>query len=206
MRSARWALAAAVAAAAAANAVAAQGEGLAPDAATWPRWQGRLSLGSTGPLSRLGMPNADGSGLKVRAAGLLGDYYFARSLRNAGSAGGFRATSGVFLGSRSSSLLWNSQTAALTGRAFNVDRRSLGGLTLNPRDDISAPVPYLGLGYTGIAGKGSWGFSADLGVMALGSGSSVKLGRVFSGNHSLDDASHDMRLSPLLQLGVSYSF
>jgi hypothetical protein len=62
------------------------------------------------------------------------------------------------------------------------------------------------LGYTGLSSKGGWGFSADVGVMALSPGSSVKLGRVFSGNQSLDDLLREMRLSPLVQVGVSYSF
>jgi len=209
MRSVRSVVIAALAATAAAGAVAVEGEGLvASDRATWPRWQGRLSLGSMSPLFHPDAMNPDSSGLKVSAASLLGDYYFARSWRGAGSGGGFRATSGVFLGSHSSSLLWSSQSPALNGHAFNVDRRSVGGLTLSSGSDGAGDpgaVPYLGLGYTGIAGKGGWGFSADLGLMALNPGT-VKLGRVFSGNQSLDEALRDMRLSPLLQLGVSYSF
>ena len=32
------------------------------------------------------------------------------------------------------------------------------------------------------------------------------LGRVFNGNQSLDDVLREMRLSPLVQVGVSYSF
>jgi len=66
-------------------------------------------------------------------------------------------------------------------------------------------VPYFGFGYTGLPSKAGWGFSADLGVMALNPGSAVKLGRVFGGQN-LDDVLRDMRLSPLVQLGVSYSF
>jgi hypothetical protein len=209
MRSVHWVMGAALAACAATNAAALEGEGLvAPDTASWPRWQGRLALGSTGPLFHLDAMNPDQSGLQVNAAGLLGDYYFARSLRSRGSGGGFRATSGLFFGSRSSTLLWSSQAPVLSGHAFNVDRRGIGGLSLASTDGTSdpGPVPYLGVGYTGMAGKGGWGFSADLGVMALSPGSAVKLGRVFSGNQSLDDALRDMRLSPTLQLGVSYSF
>ena len=208
MRSARGWWAAAVMAAATAGAVAGQGEGLvASDTGTWPRWQGRLSVGTGTPLLHPDTMNVD-SGLSVNGASLLGDYYFSRRLQGTGSGWGFRATSGVFLGSRSSSLLWSSQTPGLGGRAFNVDRRSVGGLSVASsldNNDTSA-VPYLGLGYTGMAGKGGWGFSADLGLMALNPGSTVKLGRVFTGGANLDDTLREMRLSPLLQLGLSYSF
>jgi hypothetical protein len=61
------------------------------------------------------------------------------------------------------------------------------------------------VGYTSLYGKSGWGFSADFGLMALSPGSAVKLGRVLGGQ-SLDDVLRDMRLSPLVQLGVSYSF
>jgi hypothetical protein len=209
MRSAHWVVAAGLAAASSGAAVAA--EGLVPSASNpWPRWQGRLLVGTETALIQAGPLSYGSSGLKVGSASLLGDYYFARSIRGAGSAGGFRATSGVFLGARSSSSLLSTAPAqGLSGRAFNVDRRSINGLSVGNSADNGAdptPVPYLGLGYTGMAGKGGWGFSADLGVMALSPGSAVKLGRVFNGGQGLDDALRDMRLSPMLQLGVSYSF
>jgi hypothetical protein len=209
MRSAHWVVAAALAMAASGAAVAA--EGLVPSPSNpWPRWQGRLLVSTESPLMQAGPMNFGNSGLKLGSASLLSDYYFARSIRGAGSAGGFRATSGVFLGARtSSSLLSSAPAQGLSGRAFNVDRRSIDGLRVGNSADAAADasaVPYLGLGYTGMAGKGGWGFSADLGVMALSPGSAVKLGRVFTGGQSLDDALRDMRLSPMLQLGVSYSF
>ena len=95
-------------------------------------------------------------------------------------------------------------------RAFSVDRRSVGGLQLpglpDTSPDSSGAVPYLGVGYTGLSGKAGWGFSADLGVMALNPGSAANLGRVFGNVQNLDDVLRDMRLSPLVQVGVSYSF
>jgi len=208
MRSAHWVAAAAVFTSAAGSAWA-LGDGLVPsDSGLWPRWQGRLAVGTYSPALRPDAVNLDSQGLKVGGASVLGDYYFSRSLRGPGSARGFRATSGLLLGSRSTSLLSGGPAASLSGRAFNVDRRSIniGGLA-NPADNVAdpGPVPYVGIGYTGLAGKGGWGFSADLGFMALNPGSAVKLGRVFNGQ-SLDDTLHDMRLSPLVQLGVSYSF
>ena len=209
MRSAHWMMAAVVAFSAA-NVWAVQGDGLMPSKdSLWPRWQGRLSFGTVSPLYRGDTMNRDSSGLTLSGATLLGDYYFTRSLRRLGDSGGFRATSGIFLGARSTSLLSTNPGTGVGGRAFSIDRRTVGGLSLaNSGDNASdsGAVPYVGLGYTGLPSKGGWGFSADLGVMALSPGSAVKLGRVFSGTQSLDDTLRDMRLSPLLQLGVSYSF
>lgn len=204
MRSAHWMAAAALSMSAAGSAWA-LGDGLIPPGAdSWPRWQGRLAVGIYLPTAHLDTINADSQGLKVGGASLLGDYYFAKKYRGVGSASGFRATSGVLFGSRSSSLLWATPSASFGGNSFNVDRRSLGAWGVAPAADIDL-VPYVGLGYTGLAGKGAWGFSADLGLMALSPSSAVKLGRVFTGQ-SPDDALRDMRLSPMLQLGVSYSF
>jgi hypothetical protein len=185
-----------------------EGDGLTlrPDT-QWPRWQGRLSLGTSTPALRADPMNPDSSTVSLSGASLLGDFYITRSLRSGGDGGGFRATSGIFVGSRSASLL---STVPTLGRSFNIDRRNLGsfGLTSTNHDNASDPaaVPYLGVGYTGLSAKGGWGFSADVGLMALNPGSAVKLGRVFGGNQSLDDVLREMRLSPIVQVGVSYSF
>ncbi|HEY9240222.1 MAG TPA: hypothetical protein VIP10_15360, partial [Burkholderiaceae bacterium] len=67
-------------------------------------------------------------------------------------------------------------------------------------------VPYLGVGYTNLSVRSGWSFSADLGLVAQGNGSLGRLGRSLSGAQSLDDAVREMRMTPLLQLGVSYAF
>jgi hypothetical protein len=207
MRTAPWMMAAAMALVPFGAAWAIEGDGLTPraDQAQWPRWQGRLSLGTSVTALRPDPMNPDSSVVTLSGASLLGDYYFKRSLRGPSDGGGFRATSGIFIGTRSLSLL----SAAGTGRSFSVERRSLGsfGLT-NSADNPSEPtaVPYLGVGYTGLSSKGGWGFSADVGLMALSPSSAVKLGRVVGGTQSLDEVLREMRLSPLVQVGVSYSF
>ena len=63
-------------------------------------------------------------------------------------------------------------------------------------------LPYVGIGYTGLAPRSGWGFSADLGLIAKSPGNSPRIG----GGPSLDDQIRDMRMTPLLQLGVSYAF
>ena len=67
-------------------------------------------------------------------------------------------------------------------------------------------VPYIGIGYSNLSTKSGWHFSADLGVVSQSPGNVVRFGRVFGGSQSLDDVVRDMRLAPVVQLGVSYSF
>lgn len=186
-----------------------QGDGLVPKGQElWPRWQGRLWLGTTAPLVRPhGLPaSADTGGLKVGGMSLLGDYYIFRSQRQLAEGGGFRATSGMLLGSRATSLLSAAPAGGLKPRALSVGQQRLGspsgiaGADVPHEDDA---VPYVGIGYTGLSGKGGFSFSADLGVMGLRPDSPAELGH---GGRDLDDVLREMRLSPLVQVGVSYSF
>ena len=182
-----------------------EGDGLQP----WPQWQGRLSLGTSNPLGNPEALPANSNGLNVRSFSLMGDYYFAGSALRTGTAGGFRATSGLIVGARASGSLFSNGVASLSGRALNIDHHNVTGTSPStPVDSAPEPgaVPYLGIGYTELSSKGGWGFSADVGVVALSPRSTVKLGRVLGGAQSLDDVLRDMRLSPLLQLGVRYSF
>ena len=210
MHSAKWILAAVVASSPAVPAWAAAGDGLTPnvDNIPWARWQGRLSVGTQAPLWRSTLGGAEYSGLKVSSVSLMGDYYFKRTVVENGSAGGFRATSGVILGQRS--LFWSGQPAvSAPGSVFSVDRRLLGAATapvaIDSTGDLTS-LPYLGVGYTGLSNRGGWSLSADLGLVAMSPGNAIKFGRVFNGTQSLDDLLRDMRLAPVLQLGVSYSF
>jgi hypothetical protein len=166
------------------------GEGLkAPlDQQAWEGLKGRLSFGTTAPFqAELGNPASEP--LRIHSLSLMGDYYLSRPWL--GSVGGLRATSGLMLGSRGS--LWSSPAS--------IDRRVSLGVMADGSAENHGTVPYLGVGYTGLSSKGGWGLSADLGLMALNPRSATKLG-----NQSLDDTMRDLRFTPLLQLGVSYSF
>jgi len=170
----------------------------------WPRWQGRLSMSSASPAwTRTFGPTTPGlSGLT-----LMGDYYLTDSLLGPKRAGGFRATSGVVVGPRSVAAA--NLGAGSSGSGFNVDRRITGqATTALPGDQaVDTPtLPYLGIGYTGLSPRGGWSFNADLGLVSLSPGNAVKLGRFLGGGQSLDDTVRDMRWSPVMQLGVSYSF
>ena len=182
------------------------GSGLAvsDDAPGWARWQARIAINSSTPLWRSDLARGDAAGLKVQGLGLIGDYYFARLPLGSHGAGGFRASSGVLLGSGAP--LWAAQAPGGSSQ-FGLGRRNLSLLSALPGADPaldSSTVPYVGVGYSGLTGRGGWGFAADVGVMAL-HGDSVRFGRL-SGAQSLDDLLRDLRLTPVLQLGVSYSF
>ena len=182
--------------------------GQTSDGMSLPLVQARVRLGMS---TQAGATDLSGSAAtKLSSASMLGDYYFARSASREGDASGFRATSGVFIGSRLG--MWGGNASgALGGNLISVERHSLNLLPTGYGAEGGAgseigPVPYLGLGYSGSSLKGGWGFSADLGLMALSPGNAMRLGRAFGGGQSLDDLVRELRLSPMLQFGVSYSF
>lgn len=160
----------------------------------WDNLKGRLSMSAAPPLrSDFSMP-VDSEANRINSVAVMGDYYVTRP--SLSSTGGLRATSGVLLGTRSP--LW--------GSPWSMDRRQLPLPSLDAWSTESTTTPYVGMGYTGISAKSGWAWSADLGVMALNPRSAVRLGRVVGGSQSLDDTVREMRLAPVLQLGVSYAF
>ncbi|MDP3820215.1 MAG: hypothetical protein Q8R33_01960 [Burkholderiales bacterium] len=169
-------------------------DGITPSAEQlqWSRWQGRMAVGT------------EPAGLKLNTVSLMGDYYFTGSLLGPRRAGGFRATSGLLLGPRTQS--WLGQPGVNAGSSFSITAQVLGPAATLPAagetPGDNATLPYLGLGYTGLSLRGGWSFNADLGLVARSPGNVVKFGR----NQSLDDTARELRLSPLLQFGVSYSF
>jgi hypothetical protein len=201
MRAACWLLVGAVGLGSAPLVQADEAEGL-----TLPRLQGRVTLEMGVEANAAALPGSTGS---LGGASVLGDYYFSRTSTREGEASGFRATSGVFLGTRLG--MWGGHAqAALSNNLISVERHSFSLLAPPQVTDgtslESAAAPYLGLGYTVGSLKSGWGFSADLGMLALNPGNAVRLGRAFSGGPSLDEVLRDARLSPLLQVGVSYQF
>lgn len=154
----------------------------------WPQWQARLLTPQVPlPLGRaLALPASS-----VWSAGppgaMLGDYFFDRSALDIGTGQGiFRATSGVLFGKRSR-------------------------VSLRPRDpaawlDSASPMPYLGIGYSGLSLKGGWGFTADLGWVGDQHPPTFKSGQSLIGVPGIEAGWRDMRLAPMLQFGVSYAF
>jgi len=190
----------------------ADGSGLSTDSdrVPWARFQGRIAYAANAPALRTSSTATDASGLKVAGVSLMGDVYFGASPTGAyAQGGGFRATSGVIVGARGA--LWGTPAGATATGLLSVDRRLFGpsgalpGIAADASAD-SATLPYIGIGYSSLAGRSGWSFSADLGLMSLSPGNAVRLGRVFGGGQNLDDVVRDMRLAPVLQLGASYAF
>lgn len=178
----------------AALAAAAQ-DGLKPPAEPpWPRWQARLErLGAPAPYQ----PAIDDAGGAVPGARLFGDYYLLGLPASLGGfAGGLRATTGLTVGARG---LATGMPPGVGGSGLAW--RGSGGLA--GADAASASLPYLGLGITGLSLRGGWGISADIGLAGYSSG--LRPARATDLN-AAEEVLRELRLTPVLQLGVSYSF
>lgn len=166
-------------------------------------WVRGKAFGETTPAESANL------GRSATAWRLLGSYDLPR-------VGGLRASGGM---------IGVSRRTALGAAALRESHRWDAGLTNGWIDDArsshalaQAPnisVPYAGIsftsaGYAPSAGRGlvasSWSFNIDLGVMALAPRSAVRLGAAPSTQDRMDDLLRELRLAPLLQLGVSYSF
>ena len=174
----------------------------ADGAQAWAKWQGRVSIGAAADW-RPALGIQDHAVYRPSSLSLFGDYYLSRSVAGALNAGGVRATGGVILGPRSLALA--NLPGAGTGGNFSIGSRLFGAAGMPYNSDNtgdSAALPYLGLGYTGLSARSGWSFSADLGLIAQSPGNVVRLGR----GQSLDDVVRELRLAPVMQLGVSYTF
>ena len=191
----------------AAQAAAEEVEGLGLKAQL-PSVQGRVRLGLNTAQGEPWLASGHASDTRLSGASVLGDYYIGgRTAARDGSNSGFRATSGLYVGARAN--LWGQALAPAGSMALvSVERHSfsLAAPTLAGEGDDAGAVPYLGLGYSSHSIKWGLSFSADFGLMALSPGSALRLGRALGGGQSADDLLRDLRLSPVVQLGVSYSF
>jgi hypothetical protein len=188
-------------------ALAADGLTVKRDTASWPTWQGRVSVGGGSTFWRSSLVAADAT--HPSSVSLMGDYYFSRSLFGFGTQGGFRATSGLIVGPRAQA--WSGQPGLGAGSAFSVGNRLFGGNSgavpyLRDPSTETATLPYMGVGYTGLSARGGWSVSADLGLVAQNPSNAVRLGRLFGSGQNLDDMVRDLRMTPMFQLGVSYAF
>jgi hypothetical protein len=134
-----------------------------------------------------------GEGLNLQRAA-LGNIYFSRFA-------GLRATGGMLGLSRATA----GRLAPSAGTAAPVSLDRPGTTT---GFEGPAPVlPYIGLGYSShwlsgpTSASSSWGLSADLGLLAASPRSAVRLGQ-----QGLDDTLRELRVAPMLQLGVTYTF
>ena len=176
--------------------VAAQAEGLrhvgtSIDAPLWPQWQARRTV-LAAPAPPLSLWTAERRGLGDSAAQsqvtlLVGDYFFSRpGLGWWPTNGALRASTGLVVTHRSGAGLRQPSEA--------------NGAT------ASGSLPYVGFGYSGLSTKGSWSFTADLGLIAENPSGAGRAGRALFGSQGLETALRELRLTPLLQVGVRYEF
>ena len=163
----------------------------------WPQLQARITLQTTALTltspARLGEATAARG---VQGGALLGDYVFATP-----SLGNFRATSGVMLGGPGGAPVFFSAPSVRLGvTVFD------NGLAASSASESAATVPYVGLGYSSASLWRSLSLSADVGLVAARPAGLGGFGRAVLGTQAMDAAVRDLRLAPVLQLGVRYSF
>ena len=156
----------------------------------WPVLQARVNLLLARP--------APGRSPMLQHAALLGDVYLERhgGDPDARWRGGFRATSGVVLGGIGPSVAaaagdWSPSLLAVPQDGPAADR------------DV---WPYVGFGYSGLAPRGGWGFSADLGIALRQGAAAAELGRAVFGLRGWEGTLRRLDAMPMLQLGVHYRF
>jgi hypothetical protein len=139
---------------------------------------------------------------QVRAR-LLGDYYLTGpGFGGTQVSGGLRVTSGLAIGpSEGTATLPPSR---LEGGLQWGSRESDSNLT--DRYGVRVALPYIGLGYTSLSAREGWGLSADIGLGGLRPGERVRFGAGNPTAAQFENVLNDMRLAPVIQLGVSYAF
>jgi hypothetical protein len=139
-----------------------------------------------------------------------GDYYFSKELADATlPRTGFRASSALLIrqpGVSLSDLAWSSRAAASFGSPAVAAPPGLSHGLADPSADHVSTQPYLGIGYSDVSLKTRWGFWADIGLVVQSPGNALGLGRVLSGTQGVDELMRELRMEPMVQLGVSYSF
>jgi hypothetical protein len=178
-------------------ALAADGLNVSPGTPFGERWAARLNI--TRAITPHDGP-FDAGLYRAASARLLGDYFFASPPW--GGRGGMRMTSGLFLGPRGA--LFGPSAPALTEPGvLSLGHSRLSVNSPNVAPDSVLAWPYVGLGYSAGSLRAGWGFSADLGLAAQNAGA-LNPGRLFS--QGVDDLLRDLRLRPVLQVGLSYAF
>lgn len=171
---------------------------LAPAAGgVWPQWQARISVQSA-TLSPLTLSQLFEGGTQQRGlqgGALLGDYYFASP-----AFGSFRASGGLLLGLQGGAPVG----VASAGSRLGLSLSSGGSLVSTPGAEGAGAATYLGLGFTSLAWRSSLALTADVGMVA--DRSAIGVGRAIFGNQGMDNTLREMRLSPMLQLGLRYTF
>ena len=176
------------------------GQGLVPPAADalWPQWKVRIAVqtASVSPLNLSRLLEGSPTPRSWQGAALLGDYYFATP-----AFGSFRASGGLMVGSTGGAPLLPAATGSRIGLSVQAS-----GFAATPGAESAATVPYLGLGFTSASWWDALSVTADVGWVAEQPSAAGAVGRAIFGNQGKDNAWRELRLSPVLQVGVRYAF
>lgn len=179
--------------------------GLLPptDSELWPSLRARIAI-QTAVVSPVLMAGLSSEGQGLRGGAVLGDYVFAEP-----SFGSFRATSGVILGQPGEAPRFGMPTSAglMAGYSrlgLSVDTSAQP--TLNSQSNAWQAAPYVGLGYSSPLGGSGFSLSADLGLMAEVFTPGTPTLRAPLGVQGSDIQRRELRLSPVLQFGMRYTF
>lgn len=181
--------------------VAGAAQGLAVPAADtlWPQWQARITVMTTHVIPSAATPWFDNgaSARGLQGGAVFGDYIFASP-----SFGSFRASGGLMSGGLGGLPLLNINA----GSRLGVSLLSGNAPAYVPGSEAPATLPYVGLGFTGATGLAGLAITADLGVTAERPSAATGLGRALFGNQGMERSLREMRLGPVMQLGVRYTF
>ncbi len=179
-------------------AVAGQGLITPPADALWPQWKARIAVqtASVSPLSLSRLLEGSPTPRSWQGGALLGDYYFATP-----AFGSFRASGGLMVGSTGGAPLLSAAAGARVGLTVQAS-----GFSPTPGTESAGAVPYLGLGFTSAAWWDVLSVTADLGWVAEQPSAAGAVGRAIFGNQGKDNAWRELRLSPVLQVGLRYAF
>lgn len=171
------------------------GDGLvAPAVETlWPQWHARIAVqtAAVSPLSYSQWLDGASTARSLQGGAVLGDYYFATP-----TFGSFRASGGLMVGSTGGVPL----LAASAGPRLGLSVQSAGAAAPGATDGMGT-VPYLGVGFSGALWRNTLAVTADVGMVAGGS-----LGKALFGNQGMERSLRELRLAPVLQVGVRYVF
>lgn len=166
------------------------------------RWQARLELTTGSPQLSVGGAPA----VWRQSVRLQGDYQLGQFRLGETSIGQIRLTSGVWYGPRS--LLLGSAPGSFRSLGAVSIGWSVSEAGLRTHDAVPETAsiwPYFGLGYSGALLGGALGLSADLGLAAQNP-NALRMDRLFDSSSTLDSVLRDIRLTPMLRLGMSYRF
>lgn len=175
-------------------------EGLVIKAAetVWPQWQARITVMAANVVPTAA-PWFDGGNAArgVQGGAIFGDFVFASP-----SFGSFRASGGLLSGGLGGLPLLQTNAGSRLGVALLGSSVS----AYVPGSESPSTLPYLGLGFSGATGLSGLAITADLGVTAERPAAAAGLGRALFGNQGMERSLREMRLAPVMQLGLRYTF